>query len=144
MKYARLERERRFLLDQLPDVGGARVLDITDRYLDGTTLRLRRVVEDGHAVYKLGQKVPTDLGISVVEHTTMYLQEAEHALLCGLPGAELRKRRHLLDAWAVDVHVDGLLLAETEQDADPPFSFVREVTDEPAFTGAELARRARR
>ncbi len=44
-KYARVERERRFLLRELPP--GLRVSDahtqITDNYLTGTRLRLRKV-----------------------------------------------------------------------------------------------------
>ena len=64
LKYAVVERERRYLLEALPDLPGARVLRITDRYLDGTRLRLRRVDEDGCAVVlKLGQKVPVPDGI---------------------------------------------------------------------------------
>jgi CYTH domain-containing protein len=137
VKYARIERERRFLLDGLPDLPGARVLRITDRYLDGTRLRLRRVEEDGRdAVLKLGQKIPTEAGIA---HTTMYLDGDEQGVLLRLPAHELHKTRHLLDGWAVDVHPSGLVLAETETDAEPPFGYVREVTDEVEFTGGALA-----
>ena len=114
LKYAVVERERRYLLEALPDLPGARVLRITDRYLDGTRLRLRRVDEDGCAVVlKLGQKVPVPDGIA---HTTTYLSEAEFALLSQLPGRPLEKTRHLHDGWAVDVHPDGLVLAETGDD----------------------------
>ena len=142
MKYARLESERRFLLAALPDLASARVLRITDRYLDGTRLRLRLVEEDGRAaVRKLGHKVPHS--VSVNEHTSFYLDEAEYAVLAVLPGHELRKTRRILGAWAFDEHTDGMLLAETEQDLDPWFAYVREVTDEPAFTGGALARGGR-
>jgi hypothetical protein len=47
-KYALVERERRFLLAALPS--GVRLTDerhITDRYLTGTRLRLRRVTRAG-------------------------------------------------------------------------------------------------
>jgi hypothetical protein len=45
--YDRVERERRFLLDHFPgDVDVARARRITDRYIDGTTLRLREQRED--------------------------------------------------------------------------------------------------
>jgi hypothetical protein len=137
VKYARIEKERRFLLDGLPDLPGARVLRITDRYVDGTRLRLRRVEEDGcDPVLKLGQKVPTDEGIA---HTTMYLDRDELNALLQLPAQELHKTRHLLDGWAVDLHPSGLVLAETEGDTEPPFAYVREVTDEVEFTGGALA-----
>ena len=59
LKYARVERERRILLGAAPDLTAAlRVLQIWDRYLRGTTLRLREVREAGQpTVYKFGQKV---------------------------------------------------------------------------------------
>jgi len=141
LKYAHVERERRFLLDALPDLGGARVLRLTDRYVDGTRLRLRTVEEDGHpTVHKLGQKIRLD-GVSANAHTTMYLSAAEHTGLARLPARELRKTRHLLGHWAFDVHESGLLLAETETNEEPWFPYVREVTDEEAFSGGSLATR---
>jgi hypothetical protein len=65
-KYARPERERRWLVAKLPDMSlaiDARL--INDRYLFGTRLRLRCVtpLAGGAPKYKLGQKVrpdPTD------------------------------------------------------------------------------------
>ena len=45
-KYALVERERRFLLAG-PPPGGAARRDITDHYLAGTRLRLRRVTGSG-------------------------------------------------------------------------------------------------
>jgi hypothetical protein len=35
-KYARIERERRFLLDRFPSADVVRIRHITDRYIDGT------------------------------------------------------------------------------------------------------------
>ena len=140
LKYAHVERERRFLLDVLPDLTGARVLRITDRYVDGTRLRLRTVEEDGHpVVHKLGQKIRLE-GVSTNAHTTLYLSAVEYAGLAHLPGRDLRKTRHLLRHFAFDVHGDGLLLAETETAEEPWFGYVREVTDEEEFTGGRLAR----
>ena len=47
LKYAVVERERRFLVSKLPDVAHER-RRIVDRYISGTRLRLREVVtEDG-------------------------------------------------------------------------------------------------
>lgn len=51
-KYAPVERERRFLMTGPPagSAGAAvRRVDITDRYLTGTRLRLRRVSSPGSA-----------------------------------------------------------------------------------------------
>ncbi len=60
-KYARVERERRFLLagpPSAPAVTASR--RITDHYLPGTRLRLRRVghLDSGACEFKLTQKVP--------------------------------------------------------------------------------------
>lgn len=139
LKYAHVERERRYLLEALPVMHGARELRIRDRYLTDTRLRLRTVEEPGHpTVYKLGQKIRLE-GVSTNAHTTLYLTAAEHAGLVKLPGRDLTKTRFLDDGWAFDVHPSGLLLAETESGQDPWFGFVREVTDEEAFSGGSLA-----
>jgi hypothetical protein len=139
LKYAHVEREQRYLLDALPDLSGARVLRITDRYLDGTRLRLRLVEEDGHPpLHKLGQKIRLDR-VSTNAHTTMYLSAEEYGGLAHLPGRVLRKTRHLLDGWAFDVLDNGLLLAESEAAQEPWFPVVREVSDEEAFSGGCLA-----
>jgi hypothetical protein len=63
-KYARIERERRFLVDGLPAIQPAADRLITDLYLDGTTLRLRLSVQaDGshdrlQVFRKLTPKIP--------------------------------------------------------------------------------------
>jgi hypothetical protein len=59
-KYARVERERRFLLDSPPPLPSAASRRITDRYLPGTRLRLRRVeyLDSGACELKLTQKLP--------------------------------------------------------------------------------------
>jgi hypothetical protein len=59
-KYARIERERRFLLDHFPSSANVvRARRITDRYIDGTGLRLREQSDDsGPTVFKLTQKIP--------------------------------------------------------------------------------------
>jgi hypothetical protein len=58
-KYARIERERRFLLEQLPalaNVVGIRC--ITDLYIDNTALRLREQSEEaGAVVFKLCRRL---------------------------------------------------------------------------------------
>ena len=87
-KYARIERERRFLLDQFPGKANAvRIRRITDRYIDGTTLRLRKQSDDiGPAIFKLTQKVPVQSsGAQQGFITTMYLTEKEFLVLAQLP-----------------------------------------------------------
>ncbi len=59
-KYAKIERERRFLLAQFPDNANiVRTRRIIDRYIYGTTLRLRKLIDgNGSAAFKLTQKIP--------------------------------------------------------------------------------------
>lgn len=158
MKYARLERERRFLLSGPPTATSEdRVLDVEDRYLDGTRLRLRVVRERGATVRKLGHKVRVDPGTpSTVACTSVYLDAGEHAVLARLPGATLTKRRTVRD-WngltlAVDVftgELDGLVLAEVdlgesgEVPAGATLPSPLEVTEDERFTGGALARTGR-
>src|SRR5512139_3877673 len=81
LKYALPECERRFLLPCLPDQAIARSVAITDRYLTGTRVRLRRMVEtvEGRTTmfFKLTQKIPAPDGAPGLL-TTMYLSEAEY------------------------------------------------------------------
>ena len=59
--YARVERERRFLLAGPPPASAVTASRrITDRYLPGTRLRVRRAewLDGGECEFKLTQKVP--------------------------------------------------------------------------------------
>jgi len=57
LKYAVVERERRFLVTSVPD-GVVSSTAIVDRYVDGTRLRLREMrAADGTVTRKLGHKV---------------------------------------------------------------------------------------
>jgi len=155
-KYAVVERERRFLPAGDVDLSTAsRVLEIEDRYVEGTRLRVRTVREPGRPlVRKLGQKVRLPPGDApAIAHTSLYLDEAEHALLSGLPAVTLRKTRHVVAlAAAHEVAVDvfhgglsGLTLAEV--DLGPRGSLTEpvptwlgvEVTGVEEFTGHALA-----
>lgn len=155
LKYSHIERERRFLLSKVPSPDQVlRVLQIHDRYLHGTRLRLRLIEESGRQpVQKLGQKVRLDeTSPRVVAHTTMYLTEAEFSALLVLPADELTKTRHVLTVGdstvAVDVfhgNLDGLVLAEVdlgERDTmlpTLPATPLAEVTNDTRFTGGVLA-----
>ena len=58
---SRIERERRFLLPGPPPASAVTVRRrITDRYLPGTRLRLRRIdyLDSGDREFKFSQKVP--------------------------------------------------------------------------------------
>lgn len=117
--YARLERERRFLVDRSPrgDIVGSR--HITDRYIDGTLLRLREQTdESGGTIFKLTQKVPAVAnGAQQGLITTIYLTEDEFRLLSQLPGKMLNKVRYSVPPLGIDVFegtLEGLRLAEAE------------------------------
>ena len=158
LKYAKVERERRFLLRAPP-----RELDlhrgferIEDLYLTGTRLRLREVRDPAGAVVerKLTQKLPDPDGAPARRIlTTLYLDAAEFALFAPLPGRRLEKRRHRVElgghGFAIDLFtgpLEGLVLAELELASEaelaalpvPPFAHC-EVTALPLFTGGALA-----
>jgi CYTH domain-containing protein len=150
LKYAIVERERRFLVDRVPP-GVSRTARIADHYLLGTRMRLREVVdEDGTVVRKLGHKVRLGAGPGEVACTSMYLDDAEWATLIGLPSSVVHKTRHWIERdgllVVVDEHDDGTLIAEID-DGDRPIgsaptwlSLIRDVTGEERWTGAALAR----
>lgn len=150
-----MERERRFLMAGLPPGGAgsaARRVDIVDRYLFRTRLRLRRVGSPGSAEpeLKLTQKVPAARpGLVRGLITNLCLSPGEYGMLAALPDAELAKTRLFFPPCAVDVFArprGGLVLAEIElgSDADlaacpPPPGSVAEVTCDDRFTGGRLA-----
>jgi CYTH domain-containing protein len=155
-KYARVERERRFLLAGLPkDQPATAIRQITDRYLIGTTLRLRHIADqrDGHH-YKFTQKIPTDRPGPVQGLiTNTYLSKVEYDLLAQLPGKVLIKTRYSVPPLGIDVFappLHELVLAEAEFDTDnamlafrPPSYVIAEVTDDPRFTGGRLVNTTR-
>jgi CYTH domain-containing protein len=151
-RYARPERERRFLVRHRPPLSDPPRL-IDDRYVDGTQLRLRRLRVGAETVYKLTQKVRADEADPVdVSTTNMYLTAGEHRRLSALPAAELRKRRYVVPAggqsFVLDVfegQLRGLLLAEIEvedrtDNLELPAWFGREVTRDHRYSGGALAR----
>jgi CYTH domain-containing protein len=149
-KYARIEIERRFLLEGVPQAAEVlAVYEIGDRYLDGTRLRLRRMARAGGPTQlKLTQKLPDPDGARQGALTTIYLSEAEHAAFAQLPAATLSKSRLSIAPYGVDVfhgELEGLYLAEAEfatveeAAALVPAAFCRaEVTADRRFTGGEL------
>jgi len=156
-KYARVERERRFLLAAPPPasaVTGSR--RITDRYLPGTRLRLRRVDYPGNQAseFKFTQKVPADRpGYIQGLITNTYLSAAEYDLLASLPADVLSKTRLIVPPLSIDVFgppLHGLVLADVEFTTDeaarsfrPPPLAIAEVTSDARFTGGNLVRTRR-
>ena len=149
LKYAVVERERRYLLGSLPD-GVTDTLEIVDRYVSGTRLRLREIRErDGTVTRKLGHKVRLTEGPAEVACTNFYLDDAEWAVLGTLPARLLRKRRHMVHRdgriVAVDEHEDGTLVAEIDHGNGPVHNVpdwldvLEDVSDDERWTGAALA-----
>lgn len=150
LKYAVVERERRYLLATLPE-GVTSSREILDRYVTGTRLRLREVREnDGTVIRKLGHKVRLTEGPAEVACTNFYLNDAEWTALLALPARLLRKKRHLIHRdgvlVAIDEHEDGTLVAEID-DRESPSDFVPEwldvvcdVSNDEDWTGVRLAR----
>ena len=155
-KYARIEYERRWLVDAAarPALADAWVTQIDDRYFHGSRIRLRemRRPDLGETKWKLTKKYecaePRARPI-----VTTYLTEAEHALLSALPAHDLFKRRlHFLHDgrhWSLDVFegaLAGLELVECEAAdetelarLEPPAWVLREITDLAQWQGGALA-----
>jgi CYTH domain-containing protein len=156
-KYARLERERRFLLAGPPSASSVTASRrIIDRYLPGTRLRLRRVehLDSGNCEFKFTQKVPAGQpGFVQGLITSTYLSAAEYDLLASLPAAVLSKTRLSVPPLSIDVFerpLHGLVMADIEFSTDqaaqsfrqPPVA-IAEVTDDTRFTGGSLVRARR-
>jgi CYTH domain-containing protein len=150
LKYAVVERERRFLVSRLPEAVHEQ-RRITDRYVTGTRLRLREVVaEDGVVTRKLGHKVRLSAGPHQIACTSLYLDDEEWDMLSQLPAKTLSKVRHLVTRDGVTVAIDqlddGTLLAEIDdQDGTPVpvpswLDVLQDVSDDEKWTGAQLAR----
>lgn len=156
-KYARVERERRFLLREMPAplTRASEHVQITDNYITGTRLRLRRVrvPKTKERVWKLTQKfAPSVDDFSRTIITNIYLSPYEYEVLSVFEGNEIRKNRYPFEyegrAYSIDVFLGalwGLMLAETEFETDeemeaftPPPFVVMDVTNDLMFTGAEL------
>jgi CYTH domain-containing protein len=158
LKYARIETEHRFLLKAIPEDLSAEepFYRIIDRYIPGTRLRLRRIESpSGETLaFKLGQKYQApDLDAHQTLMTNFYLDEAEYQVLTPIGGSTIIKRRYRYTFAGNDYSIDvfegnllGLILAEIESHSEvdisplpvPKFT-IREVTDDPLFTGGKLA-----
>ena len=156
-KSARIERERRFLLQDLPS-GLTRAsphVQITDNYLTGTRLRLRKVREPqtNKWTVKLTQKFtpnPDDFSRTII--TNIYLNALETEVLGISDLNQIRKNRYPFDfegrKFAIDMFLGdlfGLVLAEvgfeTDEEMDgfakPSFA-IADVTNIELFTGGRL------
>src|SRR5437870_8510796 len=157
-KYARIERERRYLLQDLPE-GLSRAdhhLQITDNYITGTRLRIRKVRDpkNNKWIVKFTQKFapnPEDFSRTIITNT--YLNATEAETLSIFEANEIRKNRYSFEyedrEFAVDMFLGdlfGLVLAEvsfeTDEELDsfpkPPFA-IADVTNNEIFSGGKLS-----
>jgi CYTH domain-containing protein len=157
-KYALIERERRYLLRDLPE-GLSRAdhhLQITDIYITGTRLRIRKVRDPkiNKWIVKFTQKFapnPNDFSRTIITNT--YLSAIEAEMLSMFNANEIRKNRYKFEfegrTFSVDMFLGdlfGLVLAETgfesdeEMDNFPLPSFaLADVTNNELFTGGRLS-----
>ncbi|HEY5883350.1 MAG TPA: hypothetical protein VIT88_01610 [Pyrinomonadaceae bacterium] len=157
-RYARVERERRYLLQDLPE-GLTRAdphVQITDNYITGTRLRLRKVRDPrtNKWVVKFTQKFapdPADFSRTLITNT--YLNALEAEALSMFDANEIRKNRYKFQhegrEFAIDMFLGdlfGLVLAEVSFDTDaeldkfprPDFA-IADVTNHEMFTGGKLS-----
>ena len=150
-KYSAIEIERRWLVDlaAVGDLSLAAFREIEDLYVAGSRLRLRKVSDPkGGVIFKFGKKYGKRTAASEAV-TNLYLSEAEHHQLAGLPGVVTLKRRYAVAGGALDVYRQpraGLAIFEVEFDDEasaqayrPPHFVTREVTSEAEFSGFAVA-----
>ena len=156
-RYARIERERRYLLRDLPE-GLTRAdphVQITDNYITGTRLRLRKIRDPktNKWTVKFTQKFapdPDDLSRTTITNT--YLNALEAEVFAVFEANEIRKNRYRFEFQGREFSVDmflgelfGLVLAEITFETDeelgsfprPPFA-IADVTNNDVFTGGRL------
>lgn len=156
-KYALVERERRYLLQDLPE-GLTRAsphVQITDNYITGTRLRLRKVrdPQTNKWTVKLTQKFapdPKDFSRTII--TNIYLNALEAENFSMFQENEIRKNRYWFEfagrKFSVDMFLGdlfGLVMAEVSFASDeeldsfpkPPFA-IADVTHIEMFTGGKL------
>ena len=150
-RYSAIEREQRWVLRAVP-IGLVDPIEINDRYIRDTDLRLRRMKSADEAVWKLGQKIRVRAeSPEIVNITNIYLREHEYQILRQLQAATLVKTRwhwrradRVLSVDEFHGPLAGLVLAEIELEADDsllglPEGAIADVTHDDRFSGGSLA-----
>lgn len=156
-KYALVERERRYLLQDLPE-GLMRPdphVQITDNYITGTRLRIRKLrdPQTNKWTVKFTQKfAPNAQDLSRTLITNIYLNAIEAGTMAIFEANEIRKNRYHFDfegrTFSIDMFLGdlfGLVLAEVSFETDeelenfakPTFA-IADVTNNELFTGGRL------
>ena len=154
-KYARVERERRWLVrpgaEWRAEAYAKRLVDL---YLECGNLRLREItdMDSGRVVRKLTKKY-APLGLAAQPICTLFLSVEEHRALGEMAGRPLVKVRHYVrendHVFGVDVFegaLAGLVIAELEVDdaealarAASPAWTLEEITGQSFFACGRLA-----
>ena len=153
-KYAQLESERRFLITECPDLSTMSFRLIEDLYVSESRLRLRAIthIDGQQQEFKFCKKYPSD-DVCSGAIVNIYLTADEHRMLSQLTGKRIRKRRYRLEltatTFSLDVFEDqlaGLVLCEVDGASAASLELIvaptwaqYEVTDDPFFTGGNLA-----
>jgi adenylate cyclase len=152
-----VEIERKFLIGEVPDLGGRPSSRIEQGYLaladgeGGAEVRLRR--RDGETLLTVKSAGAT----TRVEEEIELDDERFESLWPLTEGRRLSKRRFLLDDSAGTIELDvyegelaGLVVAEVEfgdeaaaDEFEPPAWFGEDVTADPSFRNATLATKGR-
>ena len=158
-KYANPELERRFLLEGKPEIIEACPSKlILDKYLHGTSLRLRKLVAGKETVYKLTKKIPLGGGQNNLNWvSTIYLSATEYEIFQSLNGIVTEKKRFYYQKGSnetigideIKIQGETIWLAEVEFNKEEdlkrfkfPLEYEKEVSDNERYTGYELAKLA--
>ncbi len=155
-KTAQSEFHRLFLIEKLPEPLGAasRHLQILDKYIEGTRIRLRQMRDpySNERTQILQKRIDPSTGAES-RSAEVHLDDHEYSLFDQFGGPEIRKNRYFhefdLVTYTFDVYLgrlQGLKLARADFEtgdaardlALPGFSVI-EVTNEPFFAGEHLA-----
>lgn len=150
-KYAIFEIERRWLVDleRCPPFDVRSMVAITDRYIECTNLRLRKMeLPSGQVTYKFCKKYER-LDPLAQPIVNIYLTAEEYEVLNRLHGHVITKRRHPYAEGSVDIYLlKDVELAVFEVEFEnlataatytPPALALDEVTHNSSYSGASLA-----
>ncbi len=155
------ERYRSFLIERLPEPlsYASRHLQIIDRYICGTSVRLRRI-RDPHtnAVNYFLQKNTDNAGGNATVRTIeeIHLDERDRAVFDSFSAIETRRNRYFHDVdrtmMVFDVYLGSLLGLTMARvifpddydtfDFEPPHFAIYEITNDEYFASANLAHKS--
>jgi len=157
MKYSRYEYERSYLLSDVPKFfEKIETKQITDKYVEGTRIRLRKVLSNEEEIYKLTKKealTPEKKG--VLKINTIRLSKDEYEIMNALKGFIVKKKRTIIGVNKVRIGIDEirlkseiLYIAEIEfkdevtmNSFEMPLNYEREITSDKHINGYKIAKK---